>query len=122
MHRITVETPCRPTESVAKVRLALLNLFPDTDLEEDDVITGTATSLERLAELFRNQRVRTSAREVLSGAVRGDRLVFHLNKQAAVSGKVSFSAESPLGDIRVTVVTDNPAEVVDELAPRRSGG
>ncbi len=99
--------------------MALLNLFPDAEIEENDVITGTATSLERLAELFRSQRVRTSAREVLLGAIRGDRLVFHLNKQAALSGKASFSAESPLGDIRVTVVADNLEEAVNELAPRR---
>lgn len=97
--------------------MACLNLFPDVEFEEDDVVRGTATSLDRLAELFAAQRIRTSAREVLLGAVRGDRLVFHLSKQAALSGKVSFSAQSPLGDIAVTIIADDPQRIVDQVAP-----
>ncbi len=117
MHRVIVEVPCRPTESAAKVRMACLNLFPDAEFEEDDVVRGSATSLDRLAELLAAQRIRMSAREVLLGAVRGDRLVFHLSKQAALAGKVSFSAQSPLGDITVTIIADDPQEIVDMVAP-----
>ncbi len=55
---------------------------------------------------------------------RGDRLVFYLNKQAAHAGRVSFSAHAPLGDICVTVVSEDLVGLVEELAPStvRPGG
>ena len=120
-----METPLRPTESPEKVRRAVLNLFPKTRLEEGESLKGRVDSLDRFAELLRKQRIRDSSREVLLGSIRGRRLVFHLNKQAAFAGRVSFSAHAPLGDIRVTVVSDDLPGLVQELAPstiRRRGG
>ncbi len=125
MYEATVETPLRPTESPEKVRRAVLNLFPKARLEEGEGIRGPAGSLDRFAELLRRQRIRDSSREVLLGSIRGRRLVFHLNKQAAFAGRVSFSAHASLGDIRVTVVSDDLRGLVRELAPptiRRGGG
>ena len=112
-----METPLRPTESPEKVRRAVLNLFPKARLEEGESIRGPAGSLDRFAELLRRQRILDSSREVLLGSIRGRRLVFHLNKQAAFAGRVSFSAHAPLGDIRVTVVSDDLRGLVRELAP-----
>ncbi len=124
MYEATVETSLRPTESPEKVRRAVLNLFPKAHLEEGESIGGPAGSLDRFAELLRRQRILDSSREVLLGSIRGRRLVFHLNKQAAFAGRVSFSAHAPLGDIRVTVVSDDLRGLVRELAPpmiRRGG-
>ncbi len=117
VHRILLEAPCNPTESPSKVKMAILNLFPDARLVEGEVISGEAESLERFAELLRTQRIRASAREVLLGAIGGNRIVFHLNKQAALAGKVSFSALSPLGDILVTIEGEDVDEVVELLTP-----
>ncbi len=117
MLRIHLEVPCRPTESASKVMLAVLNLFPDAELAEGEVITGQVRDLGRFSELLRVQRIRNSAREVLGGSIRGNRMVFHLNKQAALAGKVSFSALSPLGDIFVTVESDDLERVLDQVAP-----
>ena len=125
MYEATVETPIRPTESASRVRAAVLNLFPEASLEEGEVLRGPAGSLDRFAELLGQQRIRDSAREILLGSIRGRRLVFHLNKQAAFVGRVSFSAHAPLGDIQVTVVSDDLQSLVQELAPatvRRGGG
>ncbi|MFQ5838646.1 MAG: RNA-binding domain-containing protein [Thermoplasmata archaeon] len=121
MRRILVEAPCRPTESASKVKMAILNIFPDAHLEEGGLISGRAQSLERFGELLRNQRIRNSAREVLMGSIRGSRMVFHLNKQAAFVGKVSFSAHSPLGYITVTIEAEDVEAVVEEVAPRILG-
>lgn len=113
-----MEAPCNPTESAEKVRTAILALFPDAELlEAEGIVSGTSSGLGKLAELLRAQHIRGSAREVLLGAIRDDRLVIHLNKQAALMGRVSFSAQSPLGDIRVTIIADDLREVVDEIAP-----
>lgn len=120
-----METPIRPTESARRVRTAVLNLFPEARLEEEESLQGPAGSLDRFAELLVRQRIRDSSREVLLGSVRGRRLVFRLNKQAAFAGRVSFSAHAPLGDIRVTVVSDDLRGLIQELAPatiRRGGG
>lgn len=121
MYEAFVETPRRPTESGAKVRRAILNLFPEARLEEGEGISGAVGSLDRLGELLRKQRIRDSARELLSGATRGDRLVFYLNKQAAYAGRVSFSAHAPLGDICVTVIADDIRGLIEELAPSTLG-
>lgn len=97
---------------------AIRNLFPDVTFSEGESVVGTARDLERLAELLRQQRIRAAAREVLQGAVRGARLAFGLNKQAAYAGRVSFASYSPLGEISVVIETDDAAGVVDRLAPR----
>ncbi|MCJ2520437.1 MAG: hypothetical protein LN412_05760 [Candidatus Thermoplasmatota archaeon] len=121
MLRVLVKAPCQPTESVSKVKRAILNLFPDARLTEGEVISGEAEDLERLAELLRTQRIRDSAREVIRGSIRDDRIVLHLNKQAALVGKVSFSTLSPLGDIVVTIEADDIAAVMEQLTPARPG-
>jgi len=120
--RVRVEAPCRPTESLAKVERALLNLFPDLAFErEDDLVIGTTASLERLRELFRDQRIRDSARSQLLKGRAGDRTRVLLNKQAAFVGRVNFSTGSPLGDISVEIQADDLAAVIDYVAESTVG-
>ncbi len=123
MVAVTIETPVRATESPARVRLAILNLFPDAAVEESsEGLRAQSSSVERLGELLRNQRIRDAAREVMLGALRGDHMVLHLGKQAAYAGRVSFSAESPLGDILVTLEDPDLEALVDRIAPRSLPG
>lgn len=117
MYEATVETPLRPTENAGRVRQAILNIFPEARLGGDDGIAGDAGSLEHFAELLRRQRIRDSAHELLTGAVHGDRMVFYLNKQAAYASRVSFSAHAPLGDVCVTVVSEDLRGLIEELVP-----
>lgn len=115
------------------MQLALLRLFPDLVFErEDDRVVGTTSSLEKLRELIRNQRIRDSARgQLLAGRFRdGTRVA--LSKQAAFMGVVNFSVGSPLGDIEVEIESDDLTATLDDVAestvrPRvtpsaRSGG
>ncbi|MFQ6013119.1 MAG: RNA-binding domain-containing protein [Thermoplasmata archaeon] len=125
MYEARAETPCHATESADKVRRAVLNIFPEAQLEggNEEGIAGHGGTLNRFAELLRRQRIRDSAREVLEGGIQGNRLVFYLNKQAAYAGRVSFSAHAPLGDICVTVVSDDLRGLVRELtSSTRAGG
>ncbi len=46
MYEATVETPRHATESVEKVRRAVLNLFPETRLEEGEDLTGRSISTD----------------------------------------------------------------------------
>ncbi len=117
MLRVRVETVCRPTEDPAKVKRALLRLFPDLTFErEDDRFVGTTGSLETLRERIRNQRIRDAARgQFLAGRSR-DRTRVALSKQAAYMGFVNFSAGSGLGDIEVEIESDELTAVIDEVA------
>ncbi len=133
MLRVRVEAPCHPTESLAKVKLALLRLFPDLTFErEDDRVVGTTASLATLRDLIRNQRIRDAARGQFLAGRSGDRTRVAFSKQAAFMGVVNFSAGSPLGDIEVEIESDDLTATLDDVAestvrPRvtpsgRSGG
>lgn len=118
MVTVTIEAPVKPTESAAKVRQAILNLFPDATVEETPGgLRARSASVERLGELLRSQRIRDAAREVMLGALRGNRMVLHLGKQAAYAGRVSFSAESPLGELLVTLEGPDLEGLVERIAP-----
>ena len=117
MQRVRVSVPVRPTEDVNKVRRALLNVFPDLRIDaSEDALRGTTESLDRLRELIRKLKIRDTARRVLLRGREGDRTRFDLSKQAAFSGRVSFAADSPLGDIAVEIESDRLEDVIDFVA------
>lgn len=117
MIRVRVETACRPTEDPAKVKRAVLNLFPDLVFErEDERVVGHTSSLERLRELIRNQKIRDAARGQFLAGRQGDRARVQLSKQAAFVGIVNFSLGSPLGDIAVEVESEDLDVAIDLVA------
>ncbi|MCE4603281.1 MAG: hypothetical protein F7B18_08875 [Desulfurococcales archaeon] len=126
--RVVVEAEIRPTEDPDKVLKAVESFFtPDTVRVEDLGSTrilvaeaGSLRSLEKLHWLLRAERILDAARGMLRRGIHGDRLVFHLHKQAAYVGRLSFVSgdhESPMGAIRITVEHPDPRQVVDWLAP-----
>ena len=118
MPRILLRTPRKPTESLAKVKIAVLNVFPDARFgREDDVVEAEASSVERLREQIRNQKIRDTARTVLLRGRGTNTIRFGLNKQAAYVGTLSFAAEAtPLGDIEVLIETDDVDRLIDDIA------
>ncbi len=117
MVRVHVETPCRPTENLGKVKVALLHLFPDLAFErEDEIVAGSTASLDKLRELIRNQKIRDTARAQFLAGRRGGRTVVRLHKQAAYMGFVNFTAGAPLGDIVVEIESEDLAATVDFVA------
>jgi predicted RNA binding protein with dsRBD fold (UPF0201 family) len=118
MLQIIASAACHPTEDGAKVRQAILNLFPDAQFEEGErSLTARSASGEVLREAILNQHIRDTARSVMLQGVRGNTTRFTLNKQAAFMGKVSFvEGTVALGGIEVSVETDDIAGTVDYLA------
>jgi len=115
-----------PTESAEKVRRAILNLFPDVELEErEGSIYGSVLSLERFSEILRDSRIRDVARTQILHKNRGSIGNFWLNKQAAFVGKVNFADEdTPLGAIEVQLTGADLVSIIDRIAPstrRREG-
>jgi len=120
MTTVTVEAPVRPSEDEAKVRTAMLNIFPELDVRlEDGRLVGTTASLSKFGQLLKRDHIRDAARGVLVRGMKGECItVFRLNKQAAFMGKVGFAdLESPLGELRVRIESDNLLNLLDSLAP-----
>ena len=112
-----VSAPFGPTEDREKVLEAIINIFPDAILDiEDSTVSGTFSDLNNMKKLISEQRIRDTARQVLSHSMNPGKLIFHLNKQAAFVSKVNFTeGNSTLGDITVTIDRDEPEALIIEL-------
>jgi len=113
-----------PTEDAQKVRLSLLNIFPLAEVTEvEEGLEAVTDDLSRFKELLRNHKILDSARALMLRGLADDTIVFHLNKQAAFVGKVSFAEGSPpLGCIVVTISGEDLEALIDDVAPRTVNG
>lgn len=124
MVEVAASARCYPTEDAERVSRCLLNIFPDAELrEEDGKVTAIAGGLARFKELIRNHRILDSTRAVLLRGMTDDRITFHLNKQAAFVGKISFAeGNAPLGHIEVVIKGNELEALIDDVAPRTVDG
>ena len=116
---VTVRTPCLPTEDPGKVRKAILNLFPESMIEEKDgVIMARTGSLWRFRELVRSHRIIDATRRIMLRGKQGNSTSFLINKQVAFIGKISYVEEKlPLGSIEVSIEDDDLDKLIDAVAP-----
>jgi predicted RNA binding protein with dsRBD fold (UPF0201 family) len=118
MVEIRLSVRCFPTENRDKIVEAIIGLFPDAEVVGDDPILARSASVDAFGDILRRYRIRDAARAVMRRGHKGNSTSFLLNKQVATVGKVSFSEENhPLGDIEVTIVSDNIDELIDSIAP-----
>jgi uncharacterized protein len=124
-----IEADVNPTESLEKVQAAVDTIVEGATVEVRAVVKGSVLiaqasgqeSLIKLRKAIRNYKIRDAARKQLLRAIRGNNVVFFLNKQVASAGHISFCeefAESPLGPLRIQIETDNPIELVEWLAQK----
>jgi hypothetical protein len=131
MDEVTVlaETEINPTESQEKVEAAVCNVLGKVSITirpqgKGCILTAKASrqdSLVKLRGLLRTDRIRDAARKALFRSIRGNTISFCLNKQVAFAGHISFSeetSESPLGPIRVTIISNNPRQLIEWLAEK----
>jgi uncharacterized protein len=127
--KVHIEADINPTESEEKLRAAINNVLGNAAFKVEpqrktSLLMAEATgqdSLIKLRNMLRSDRIRDAARKFLFRSIRGDNIVFCLNRQVAFAGHVSFSeetAESPLGPLRVTITSDNPQLLVEWLAEK----
>jgi predicted RNA binding protein with dsRBD fold (UPF0201 family) len=124
---VEITAPVYDTEATDRVRDAILNVFPNADIEEGPgELRGETHDLERFSELLHRQEILDAARSVLFEDRRGNTLTFDLKKQAAFEGVVSFAVGNPseLGDIHVRVRVEDPdvETYVDYVAPPTEEG
>ncbi|MCD6299155.1 MAG: hypothetical protein J7L93_00930 [Thermoplasmata archaeon] len=102
---IELKVGIKNTEDGARIRQALLNIFPDATVEEEGgIMAGVSRDAGNFKEMLKNQRIRDTARQFLSRRARNGMLSFKLNKQAAYAGKVNFAVVShPMGEMEVKI-------------------
>ncbi|MBC7100975.1 MAG: hypothetical protein H5T40_05030 [Methanobacteriales archaeon] len=120
---VKIKTRINATENPRKVLESVLNIFPKIEIKETDNLIqgeGGIEVLEELRESLEERRIRSTARKILYENRIGPKTTFYLNKQAAFIGKVNILEEeiSPLGDIKVELISENLKEVIDWLAPK----
>ncbi len=127
MFRFKVITKKYPTESFRKIATAL-NAIVEGEVLEEKVGEETYlyiekknySSLGKLYELLRQQRILDVARKTLRNGIVGQVTIFYVNKQVAYVGKINFCdeiGESPLGPIRVEIEHENINHLIDWLTP-----
>lgn len=113
MH-ITVRAEAHATEDPERVRRAVLNIFPDAKEAGE---SWTVQELQTLSTRIAEQAIRDTARNILLRSVRGNMLIFHLNKQAAYAGRVNFTeGNAVLGDIEVRIETEEAEAIAKFIA------
>ena len=117
MSEINIVARINPTEDIERISNAVMNLFPDAKIEiESDKLRASSDNLDYLVQRIAEQNIRDSARRYMMGQIKEPGLVFHLNKQAALMGKINFTdGASILGDIEVSISTDNPDELIESM-------
>ena len=115
---VTIGCPVNPSEDPDKVAAAVINIFPDAELElADGILRGTA-SLDHFSKQIRKQKILDATRGVMLKNMRGNRTWVNLNKQVATVGKVSFADKNPiLGAIEVCIEDDDIESLIDIVAP-----
>lgn len=129
---MVVQTELHPTEDESKVAKALFNVTGVQSYKKYVeggrgfiVQEGNLSMLSRLRVLLRRERILDAARRVLFSGVEGSTITFHINKQVAYAGHVSFcmpEGESPLGPITFHIKTENPKALIDWLATKTIDG
>jgi predicted RNA binding protein with dsRBD fold (UPF0201 family) len=110
---IAIEAPIHPTEDPERVFRAVKCLFPDVVPGETYRSQDIRTLAARISELM----IKDTARVLLLRSIRGNVLRFHLNKQAALAGKVNFTdGNSVLGDITVSITDEEPEKIARIIA------
>ena len=132
MFKITAETKQHPTEDPQKIAKALQNLFEEKVQQREvgnDIYlfieSKKTSSLEKLFELFRKQRILDVARKTLRKGIVDNSTHFYINKQVAFVNRINFSdeeGESPLGPIRITIEYKDIEHLIDWLTPYTKNG
>ena len=124
MKQIVLSADIRPTEDPDKVKQAIQNLFPDAQINIQNMkLMAHSNTLDGFRELLKRQRIRDSARSLLLKNCRGNTLVFKLNKQLAYMNKINFAVvDHPLGEITVRITCDNPHDIIDNLTSKSKQG
>ena len=128
---ISLRGEVSPSEDPEKVLQAARNVLGDcsyeVELRANSVRLRSAglACLQKIHDQLRDRHVRNAARRQLLKSIEEGKLRVLFNRQAAYIGviaTVSAGEESPLGPLVLEIVSDEPQELLDWLAPFQSEG
>jgi predicted RNA binding protein with dsRBD fold (UPF0201 family) len=122
---LKIESAVNPSESPQKVMSAITNIFGDCspEFKYGSLIVASCFALGCLRIIYDQIRSRAAMgvlRRMLTDNRISNTTSFLLNKQAAAAGIVVVieeESESPLGPIRVKVVSNELDKIIEWLAP-----
>lgn len=123
----TISVPVEDTEVTDRVRDAVVNLFPDAEVDtRSGKLVGSTHSLDHFSERLHRQEILDTARNEFFRRQSGSYFSFSLKKQAAFQSVVNFAVgeEDELGEIDVEVRVDEPdvEAYIDHVAPPTEDG
>lgn len=113
-----------PSEDPQKVLAAMRQVLGDCDYSVEERETSIKMSsnssrcLQKFHDQLRDRHVRDAARRLMLRLLEGDTLKLMLNRQAAAAGVLALctsATESPLGPLRIEIVSDAPEKLIDWL-------
>ncbi len=111
-----------PTEDPKKVEQAITNILVDVDVKiNKEILKATSTSLESLQKIYEaihSHQSKNAYRRQLNQNLRDESSWFYLNKQAAFANTVALcseSEESPLGPIKIVLISKNIDKIIEWL-------
>ena len=120
--KIDVYCSINPSEDPKKVKQAITNILFNVDIEiNKESLKATSTnleSLEKIYEAIHSHRSKNAYRHQLNQNLRDDSSWFYLNKQAAFANTIALcseSEESPLGPIKIVLISKNIDAIIEWL-------
>ena len=108
------------SEEPNKIKTALTNIFPNSIVKTENfsvhATSDDLNSLEKIHEIIHSKHSQKTYRRNLEKNLENDSTWFYLNKQAAFVGKIAIceeAEESPLGPIKVILISPNIDKVID---------
>lgn len=120
--KIEIFSSINPSEDPKKVESAILNIFPDCEINlEQFSIKGISKqlySLEKFHEAIHSMQSQRIYKRTLEKHLENNTTWFYLNKQAAFAEKIAIceeSEESPLGPIKVILTSPKIDRIIEWL-------
>jgi len=117
-----------PSEDINKIQQIISNIFPYSILETKIFLASAQSSnlnsLEKIYETIHTTQSQKIYKRNLENNLKNDTTWFYLNKQAAFVEKIVIceeSGESPLGPIKVIIISSNIDKIIDWMVFRNYG-
>ena len=114
-----------PSEDINKIQQTISNIFPYSILETKNFSASAQSSnlnsLGKIYETIHTTQSQKTYKRNLENNLKNDTTWFYLNKQAAFVEKIAIceeSEESPLGPIKVIIISSNIDKIIDWMVFR----
>lgn len=120
--KVQIFSMINPSEDPQKIQIAISNMLPQSDIENDEFsMSAQSSGLESLEKIYESTQSTQSQgvfRRQLENHITNDTTWFYLNKQAAFVNRVILcdeSEESPLGPLKVVLTSPKIDQVINFL-------